>query len=297
MQIRQLRYFLQVAKSGSITAASAQLRMTQPALSRQIKAFEDDCGWKLLDRGAKSIRLTTAGKVVQREGEALIHDMDRRIEGIRREIEGGTIRVAYAPSLAGKLLKGTMSRFLQFHASVKIELHDKSSEEMRQLLLDDQVDLIVSAEFPNKEITWQRLFDKRLCLAVPPKHPFARSNSISADALDGEKLLLLARHEYPEYYRGVVQFFQDHQINAKISGEFDSIESVSLAISAGLGVALVAEGSSLDSDLCLVALEESSAALVPVSVGWRNDSAPDTITNNFIAELLHATESNKRSSD
>ena len=71
-----------------------------------------------------------------------------------------------------------------------------------------------------------------------------------------------------------------------IAGEFDGLDSISVAISAGLGVALLAEGSSVDADLSLVPLAKESAAPVPVSIGWRNDSAPDPITNNFIQELV-----------
>lgn len=290
MQIRQLRYFLQVAESGSITAAASKLRMTQPALSRQIRAFEDTCGWSLIDRGAKSIRLTNAGKVVVREGSAMIKEIDQRIARMQREISGGTIRIAYAPSLAGKVLKKAMSSFLQCHSSVKIELFDKSSDEIRQLLLANEVDLAVTAEFPNKQIHWQHLFNKHLCLAVPNTHPFANEKEIEASRLDGERILLLSRYEYPEYYRGVVDFFQNHGINAKVSGEFDGLESITVAMSAGLGIALLAEGSVLDSDLSLVPLARDSAAPVPVSIGWRNDSSPDTITNNFIQELARTCE-------
>ena len=72
--------------------------MTQPALSRQIRAFEDEMGWPLLDRGAKSIRLTRQGQVVLNEGRRIVKAVDNAMGRMRREIEGAVIRIGYAPS-------------------------------------------------------------------------------------------------------------------------------------------------------------------------------------------------------
>lgn len=289
MQIRQLRYFLKVAEIGSITAAARELRMTQPALSRQIRAFEDDCGWSLLDRGAKSIRLTRAGEVVVREGEKMVRAIDQGLERMQREIEGGRIRIGYAPSLGGALLKKAMGCFVQRHPSVRIDLLDSTSEEMRKKILSGEMDLMVGAQSDEKEMEWQVLLEKHLRLAVPKQHVWSRKRSVTSEDLDGERILLLSRHEYPEYFKGVSRFFSELGINAKVAGEFDGIESLRVALEAGIGVALVAEGATVGEGVKLLKVKPS-AAPVAVAVGWRGDRALDPITAAFVEELKQAAE-------
>ena len=69
MELRQVKHFLAVGETGSITAAAKRLRLTQPALSRQMKALEEELGTALLERGAHSITLTPAGVRATAAGE------------------------------------------------------------------------------------------------------------------------------------------------------------------------------------------------------------------------------------
>ncbi|MFC4991897.1 LysR family transcriptional regulator [Rubritalea tangerina] len=289
MQIRQLRYFLKVAELGSITAAAKALRMTQPALSRQIRAFEDDCGWHLINRGAKSIQLTREGQIVEREGIHLIEEVERRLATMQREIDGGIIRIGYAPSLGGKLLKKAMSCFVQRHPSVKVDLLDSTSEEMKEKILNGKIDLMVGAYAPEKGIDWEVLLEKKLFLATPQQHPLANAPVATPELLDGQRILLLSRHDYPEYYRGVLSYFKQNQINAKVAGEFDGIESLRVALEAGIGIALVAEGANVGSEVTLLPLHPSPSP-VRVAVAWHNDRSLDTITASFVEELTQAAQ-------
>lgn len=69
MELRQVKHFLAVGEAGSITAAAKRLRLTQPALSRQMKALEEELGTALLERGAHSFTLTPAGVRATAAGE------------------------------------------------------------------------------------------------------------------------------------------------------------------------------------------------------------------------------------
>ncbi len=287
MQIRQLRYFIKVAEMGSITAAAKELRMTQPALSRQIRAFEDESGWSLLDRGAKSIRLTRAGQVVVKEGLTMVDAMDQGLARMQREIEGGVIRIGYAPSLAGNLLKKAMGCYIQRHPTVRIDLVDSSSEEMRKKVASGEIDLMVGVKSSVHDMAWEVLLEKHLCLAVPKTHEWAKKRWVSSKDLDGRRILLLSRHEYPEYFKSVSSFFSELGINAKVAGEFDGLESLRVALEAGLGIALVAEGSSVGNEVRLLKIKPM-AAPVEVAVGWRGDRELDPMTAAFVEELRQA---------
>ncbi|GAA5497040.1 HTH-type transcriptional regulator CynR [Rubritalea halochordaticola] len=284
MDLRKLRYFLEVADAGSITAAAERLRMTQPALSRQVRAFEDEMGWPLLDRGAKSIQLTKQGKVVLREGKAILAAVEGGVERMRREIEGGVIRIGYAPSLGGEILKNAMGCFVQRHSGVKLELHDETTEEMRRKVLSGELDLMIGVRAHKADMEWVDLDSKKLVLAVPQGHALADKSRIKPGDLEGVRLLLLSRHDYPEYWSQVIHFFKDQGVNAKVAGEFDGIESLGVALRAGVGVALVAERASVGEGVHLIHMQPEPDP-VSVAVGWRADRALDAMTSAFVEEL------------
>ncbi|MFK7909343.1 MAG: LysR family transcriptional regulator, partial [Akkermansiaceae bacterium] len=76
MNLEHLRHFLEVAEDMNISSAAKRVRLTQPALSRQMSVFENDTGWKLFERSPKSIRLTRDGEIVKRLGAELVNSVD-----------------------------------------------------------------------------------------------------------------------------------------------------------------------------------------------------------------------------
>lgn len=138
MELRQVQLFLAAAEEGSITGAARRMNLTQPGLSRQIKALEEELGVELFTRGAHSVALTPAGRVLAEEGGKLLERAERVIGRVRAEADGPPLRIGYAPSLAGPLLGLALERFSQLHPRVRVRLFDCSSAEMREGLVQGQ---------------------------------------------------------------------------------------------------------------------------------------------------------------
>ena len=290
MNLKNLEYFLKIVEVGSITKAATALRMSQPALSRQIRVFEDEMGWKLFERGAKTIELTFAGEVVVREGKKMMAAVQRGMMQIKREVDGGVIRVGYAPSLAGERLKRAMSCYLQRHPNVNIKLYDSSSEEMRMGVLEGKLDLMIEVRKQDARFEWQDLTEQEMCLAVSVDHPIMqgkRRKKIKVEELEGQRFLLLSRFDYPGYWQEVSNYFSSQGVNVKVAGEFDGIESMSMAIEAGLGVAFVANSARFDKSVVVAALEPKPEP-VRVAVGWNASRPLDAATQEFVQELVLA---------
>src|SRR5512139_1166860 len=107
MELRQLRYFVAVAETGNISRAAKRIFLTQPALSRQIKALEGEIGQCLLERQAHSIRLTPVGEALLHEARELLQRAEQALERVRNAGRGVRLRVGYAPSLAAGFLSAT----------------------------------------------------------------------------------------------------------------------------------------------------------------------------------------------
>src|SRR5215831_8172836 len=113
MELRQLRYFVAVAETGNISRAAQKIFLTQPALSRQIKALEQEIGQSLLERQAHSIRLTPAGETLLQEARELLKHADGVVERVRATGRRVRLRVGYAPSLASGILPTAVEAFTQ----------------------------------------------------------------------------------------------------------------------------------------------------------------------------------------
>lgn len=246
MELRQLRAFVETAEAGSITAAAKVMHVTQPALSRQIKALEEEIGVALFERGAHSVALTPAGEVLRTEAARLLKFSDAMIAKVRAEAIGEPLRIGYSPSLASDFLSLAIERFSQLHDRVRVSLHDWSSAEMRAGLAAGKLDLILAVPDTSDPFDWTRLREFGWRVLVPAMHPLAGSKIIRPEDLDGQRLLLFERENYPDYWDKVTGFFRARGLQAKIAGEFDGIVSLMAAVGAGLGVALVAETSRID---------------------------------------------------
>lgn len=275
---------MEVAKDMNISAAARKVRLTQPALSRQMVVFENDTGWRLLDRGPKSIQLTRAGQVVQRLGAELIGQVDRIETQMQREIDGEEIRVGYAPSLAGEILQRAMGRFAQLHPRVRVNIADSTSEEMIAGIRAGRFDLMMGVATGESDIEWTHLRQETFVLAVSKNHSLAQKRSIKASDLDQQRLLLLSRVEYPGYWREVSAYFQQQGINAKVAGEFDGIASLRLGLEAGLGVALVAEGSRMGQQIKVKKMQPPPEP-IDVVVGRLADKPRESWIEAFVEEL------------
>ena len=100
MEIRVLRYFLEVAREGNITKSAAYLHISQPTLSRQLKELEEELGKKLFVRSNYSVKLTEEGMLLRKRAEDILDMVDKTTEEFRAldEINGGDIHIGCAES-------------------------------------------------------------------------------------------------------------------------------------------------------------------------------------------------------
>ena len=133
MELRHLRYFVAVADMENVSRAALKLHVSQPGLSRQIHDLEEEIGFLLFERSAKSLRLTGAGKVFLPEAQAVLARVDEAVKKARAAAENvsGELHVGYAPSLTVEILPPTLRKFQELFPKVRcVVLHDLSTEEM-----------------------------------------------------------------------------------------------------------------------------------------------------------------------
>src|ERR1019366_9969124 len=197
MELRHFRYFVAVAEEENVSRAALKLHVSQPGLSRQIHDLEDEIGFQLFERSAKSVRLTEAGKVFLTEARAVLqHALDAVNKA--RTVAGGTsdeINVGYAPSLTIQILPHALRKFQDKFPGVRVALHDLSTEEMLSQVGEKKLQVALTVRPPAKllcGLNFQELARYAICVAVAPKHPLAKSKSVSLEQISREPLVVTA---------------------------------------------------------------------------------------------------------
>ncbi|MEO8426848.1 MAG: LysR substrate-binding domain-containing protein [Verrucomicrobiota bacterium] len=291
MELRQLRYFVAVAEEGNISRAAKKIFLTQPALSRQIKALEDEIGQCLLERQAHSIRLTPVGEALLTEARELLDHAEKVLERARAVGGGLRLRVGYAPSLAAGLLSTAVENFTQTHPNARVELFDLSTQEMLAGLEGDRLDvaLTVSQEDGSRGLTWTPVVRAPWRLAVNRNHPLARRSRLTPAEVAHGPLLVFCRRDYPEYWDIITGWLREHRQRPKIAGEYDGVDSLMAAVESGLGVAIVAtrQGRFVPERVRLKPLSPAPQALC-IAAGCRANRADDKPLAVFVEELRNA---------
>lgn len=145
MDIRQLRYFMAIAKENQITRAAKTLNMEQPPLSRQLKLMEEELGVTLFERNGKQMRLTQAGQVLQKKAESLLHQLNETINEIKEIDEGlqGTLSIGSVFSCVS-LLPEKIGAFRENYPRVKFKILEGDHFTLGEYLENRIIELVIT---------------------------------------------------------------------------------------------------------------------------------------------------------
>ena len=193
MEVRQLRYFLEIAREENMTHAAERMHVSQPTLSRQMKDLEEELGKKLFRRGSANIRLTDEGMLLRKRAEDILAMVDKTADEFRAldELTGGDVYIGCAESDQIRYLAGVIHRFRRDYPRFRYHLLSGDTAQVTERLDKGLLDLAVIAELPNLKKysyielpaadTWGVLM-RRDC-------PLAEKRAVTADDLIGYDLI------------------------------------------------------------------------------------------------------------
>ena len=247
MELRHLRYFVAVAEMENVSRAALKLHVSQPALSRQIRDLEDEIGFSLLERTAKSVRLTDAGRAFLDDARALLQNADEAVTKARAvaSAEPTELHVGYSPTPTAEILPKTLRGFRKAMPKVHVKLHDRSNKTVLDGVRDGRLQLGLITRSPKagalRDVRYEELFRQRVCVAVAPQHAFARRRAIPLSEVAAEPLVGLTREDYPNYYDLLSIIFSKVKQKPRVIEEHDSMSGVMSAVEAGTGVAVAVD--------------------------------------------------------
>ncbi len=263
MELRVLRYFLAIAREGSITNAAAFLHVTQPTLSRQIKDLESELGKRLFIRGSHSMTLTAEGMLLRKRAEEIISMVDKT-ESELSSMEGvvdGDIYIGGGETRAVRLVAEVAGELREDYPGIRYHLFSGNSEDVTERLDKGLLDFGILIEpadiskydyigIPAKD-TWGVIMRKDSPLAQ--KKAVAREDLIGVPLLLSRQAILAERGD-----NAFVGWFGEDFNRLDIVTTFNLVYNAAIMVDAGLGYAVSIDNianTSKDSSLCFRPLE------------------------------------------
>ena len=238
MELRHLRYFLEVANTLHFGAAAQALDIAVPTLSVQIAQLERELGTPLFVRTQRRVQLTQAGETLRHEAEATIRQAEQakaRVQSVARG-ERGYLRVGYVSStLLSGVLSSLFNGYRQRYPDVAVEVSELPMEGMAALLVDGKLDIALvrgPLALP-AEVAHLPLYHDHFCLALSDGHPLAQSMTIAPESLRQQIFIL------PEQRSGTVELAKRGGFTIEHTRRAGALTEVLANVSLGNGVAIV----------------------------------------------------------
>lgn len=171
MDIRELRYFTQVARLGSFNRAAARLNIAQPALSRSLKKLEEELGVQLLLRNGRGVELTEAGSILLAQSESILFQIEETSRLVRRQKETfrGQVIVGLAPTSGLLIAPKLIQTFRECWPHASLILREGISSSLEEWLVDRRIDLaVLHNPLPLDGIVIEPVIHERMVLVHAP---------------------------------------------------------------------------------------------------------------------------------
>lgn len=258
MEIRVLRYFLEIAREGNMTRAAEYLHVSQPTLSKQIKELESELGKKLFRRGSSSVSLTSEGMLLRKRAEDILDMVDKTTDEFNAldDVTGGEVHIGCAESYQIKYLAKAIKDFREKYPLFRYHLSSGNTEQVTEKLDKGLFDFAVIVEPPDlskynyievpEANTWG--------LVMKKDSPLANKDKIYVDDLLGLPLicsLQAMREDIPRWCGEKADMLN-------LSGSVNLFYNGTVFVKEGLGYMLTFQGladTDASSELCFRPLE------------------------------------------
>lgn len=284
IDLRQLRYFVTLAETLHFGRAATLLHISQPPLSRQVAALEEQLGVSLLKRSTRLVELTAAGRHFHEQAKRIIAGLDAAVRSTQAIERGelGVLRVGFTMAAAWSVLPPVIKRYSDAFPQADVQLSEVLPKELNDALISGNVD--VGIAFP-----WQRppgleyltVHTEPLCAVVPSGHRLALGDEIVVSDLATEPFITFPATTAPALHELVIGCCREHGFEPRIRFETHLQQTIVNLVAEGLGVSLVPQSMSKMQLTGAKFLPVSGTRMVEQGVIWAADN-----DNPCLARLL-----------
>lgn len=282
MKLHQLRYFITVAREQNFTRAAEQLHIAQPPLSRQIQQLEQEIGVQLIERGARPLRLTEAGKLFYDQAVMALEHIDEMVEVTRRfaATQRTRLGVGFVSSTLYGHLPEVIRRFRQDRPEVELVLQEMTSLEQITALKEGRID-VGFGRIPREDPQIDRVLmrNEPLRVALPASNPIAGPGPFKLADLVHLPIIIYPKAPRPSYADQVLALLRARDLRPPMIHEVKEMQAALGLVAAEIGFAIVpasVEGLKRD-NVVYATLDEPDASSPVIMSTRKGDLSPELV--------------------
>src|SRR5467141_3032491 len=240
MDFEQLETFLEVARHSSFSRAAEKRFRTQPAISSQIRALEEEVGAKLLDRSGGKVSITASGKLFQKYAEEILEARKAVLTAIAEaeRVPRGEIIVGANEGTCLHILPEVFAEFKKQYPDVAVNIKRADYGKILESVIDNSVDFgVVSLPVHDNRLTVVLIHRDELVVIAPPAHPLGKKTSATMAEVAKFPLVIPKDGHTRD---ALDELFHDRRLKPNYTMELDSSELLKRFVAAGVGVGFIA---------------------------------------------------------
>ncbi|MEN9773683.1 MAG: hypothetical protein RL322_753 [Pseudomonadota bacterium] len=238
---RQLRYFIAVAEELHFGRAAQRLNVSQPPVSLQVQALEDELGVALLSREGRRTKLTPAGTVLLEHARQISTRTEEAVRAARAAARGliGRLRIGFIHAATFDLLPPIVARYRRMAPEVELVFQEMPSGAQVEAIADRRLEVgLLRPPVTNAAVLTQRLSSEPLVLALPSSHPLAGQKVVPLRRVAAEPMVIFTANRSPLHGQ-VLSACLGAGFQPRVVQEATHITTIVGLVRAGLGIALV----------------------------------------------------------
>ncbi len=284
--IKQLQCFLVVAQELNFRRAAERLRMTQPPLTRQIKALEETLGCSLFIRNTHEVRLTESGRKLVVKATYLINELTHFVDEMNTE--QSRLRIGLTRTLSFENIPQVNDRIKQLISHEEFDIQNQTSSQLLQSLSKGLMDMVIIGEkslHSEQDFNFHWIYREPLLLVMPSAHPASLQEKVALTDIADLPLFWFPRHANPLYYDKCEAYFRHLPFTLERIKEPDDSLVLLSSIARGKGMTLMPQSMCTfnQQGLCYRALTDDAAQSlnIDIYVATRKSDTRDGVINGI----------------
>mgnify|MGYP001164086018 FL=1 len=242
IELRHIRYFLAVAEELHFRKAAEQLFISQPGLSRQIKALELELGVVLFERHTRKVALTKVGEYLKVSFALQLKTLSYTLENAKMLHDGkkGALNIGYVGSAMQEVIPNLLLRFEKDNPNILFNLKEIDNQKQIEDLLSFSIDVgFVRLERVSRFLEIKTILKENFCLVLPQNHIINQDNFKNLSQFKAESFILFDAAYSASYYEKVMQIFDDCGFTPLISHNTIHSSSIYKLVENNFGISIV----------------------------------------------------------
>jgi DNA-binding transcriptional LysR family regulator len=240
MDVRQLEMFRAVAEEGGFTRAAQRLKVSQSAVSRQVKLLEEELGGLLLHRTGKGVTVTAQGELLLKAANRIHRDLQDVAWEISetQKLQRGRLSLGGGMTVCMYVLPRLLKKFRSLYKEVDLRVTSGTSEAILRLVRNHQVDLgLLTLPIVATDLEVQPVLKEEMVVVTAPRHPLARQRTVDAKSLGRFPLVLFERGSNTR--KVLDELFLEEEIPTDVAMETENVEIIKAMVASGLGISVI----------------------------------------------------------